>query len=206
MCIRDRPQVAATDADVDDVGDGPIGAHTLGVGQHAVQHLVHVVAEGASTAGGAQRGVQHGTAFGDVGDVAAQQGVTLLGQLALFGHLQQQRQGRLVDQVLGQIGKDLGRLQAQAIKARGIGRKGLAQVQRTAALRKVGMQRVPGRCVITACHFSFSSMMRSSLRASAAKARMPSASFSVAIASSFSAQRKDCSSWCAAGRSSARAA
>ena len=70
---------------------------------------------------------------------------------------------------------------------------------------EVALQRHPGRGAVAARHRRASSIRRSSLAASTAKARMPSASFSVAIASSFSAQRKAFSSWCTAGRSSARA-
>ena len=44
-----RPEVAAADADVDDMADATGGdvAHPLGVGQHGVEHAMHLVAEQA---------------------------------------------------------------------------------------------------------------------------------------------------------------
>jgi hypothetical protein len=91
---------------------------------------VHLVAEGAGAAGRAQRGVQHGAAFGGVDDVAPQQRVALGRQPHCSASCSSQRQrAALVDQVLGQVGKDFGRLQAEAFKARGVRGKGLAQVQ-----------------------------------------------------------------------------
>jgi acetyl esterase/lipase len=73
-----RTQVAAADADVDDVGDVGVGPYLLGVGQHGVEHGVHVVAERPGAARRAQGRVQDGAAFGGVGDVAGQHRVASL--------------------------------------------------------------------------------------------------------------------------------
>ena len=120
--------------------------------------------------------------------VAAQHGVAPRFELALGGQVEQEALRRHVDQVLRQIGEDLGRLDAEGLEAPRVARKRLAQIELAAMRLVVAGQRRPGfgavaaRCV----HFRLS-MILSSLAASAAKARMPSASFSVAIASSFSA-------------------
>ena len=98
-----------------------------------------------------------------------------------------------VDEVLRQVGKDARRLQAQVLEAPSVAREGLAQVEVASVRLVVALQRGPGFGAVGAhqpAPFCSASIMRSSLAASAAKARMPSASFSVAIASSLSAQRK----------------
>ncbi len=99
------------------------------IGQHAVEHLVHLVAEGPLPARRAQRGVQHRPAFGDVDRLAGEHGIAPGLQAAFARQLEQQAQREHVDAVLGQVGEHLGRLDAEAGKAAGVAREGLAQVE-----------------------------------------------------------------------------
>ena len=154
-----------------------------------VEHAVHVVAVRPGPARRAQGGVQHGAALGGVDGLAAQHRVAPRFQAALARQVEQEAQRGRVDEVLRQVGKDLGRLDAKRGEAPGVAREGLAQVEVAAVGFEVALQRGPGvGAVATGCvHGVNPLIMRSSLAASAAKARMPSASFSVPIASSFSA-------------------
>ena len=153
---------------------------------------MHVVAVQARAARCAQRRVQHGPALGGVDGLAGEHGVALRFQAALARQVEQEVLRRGVDQVLGQVGEDLGRLQAEGIESPGVAREGLAQVQAAAVGLVVPLQGRPGGGAVAAVH-RCASMSWSSFTASAAKARMPSDSFSVAIASSFRAQRKPAS-------------
>ena len=145
-----RAQVAAADADVDDVGDGRVGAHALGVGQHGIEHAVHLGAEGPGAARRAQRGVQHGAAFGGVGDVAAQHRVAPRFQAAFTGQVHEEAPGGDVDQVLAEVGKDFGRLQAEGVEAARVAGEGLAQVQVAAMGLVMALQRGPGHGAVAA--------------------------------------------------------
>ena len=205
-----RPEVAAADADVDDVGEvAGLGActHLFGKGEQCIEHAMHLGIEGCGgTPWCAQRRVQHGTALGRVGNVAAQHRIAPRLEPALTREFVQEAQAREVDAVLGQIGEDLGRLERERSKALRVARKGLAQVEAAAMGFEVTLQCHPGLRAVAArpgrwlgrghpaAHLRKSSIRRSSLAASAAKARMPSASFSVAMASSLRAQRKAVSS------------
>ena len=127
--------------------------------------------------------MHHSPVFGAVDGFPCKHRVTPLGHTTLAGQVQQQRFSGGVDQVLGQIGEHLRRLLAEVGKALGIGRKGGTQVE-AVALRAVGLrQRGPGGRVVTPLHHHTASISCSSFTASAAKARIPSASFSVAMAS-----------------------
>mmetsp|Transcript_53784 Transcript_53784/g.126936 ORF Transcript_53784/g.126936 Transcript_53784/m.126936 type:complete len:559 (+) Transcript_53784:879-2555(+) len=148
-----RPEVAAADADMDDVRDRAAlaTAHALGKGQHRVQRGLHLGVERRAAAGRcAQSRVQHRAALGVVDRVAAQQRITPRLQPAVGGQFQQQGQRRRVDAVLGQVGEDLGRLEGQRVKAARIALEGVADVEATAARGKVGLQLGPDRRQIAA--------------------------------------------------------
>ncbi len=112
--------------------------------------------------------------------------------------LQQQGFRARVDAVLGQIGEDVGRFLAETAEALRIGRKRLTHIEGAAGGLVVRLQCGPGGGAVAA-HAGgnghrhgghprhAASTICSSLAASAAKARMPSASFSVAMASALSA-------------------
>ena len=70
-----RPEVAAADADVDDVAQRPRAAlgprpHRLGEGEHRLARGMHLVGERCRARRRAQGGVQHRPAFGDVDRLA----------------------------------------------------------------------------------------------------------------------------------------
>ena len=140
---------------------------------------------------------------------ARKQRVAVRLQAAFVRQLVQQPLGGVVDQVLGQIGKQLRRVKAETRGTPGVCRKGVAQVKAVRPAKSLGgvrAQRGPaGRLVgaraglpvggghaVLANHAACISA--SSFSASAMNARMPSASFSVAMASWFSASRKPASS------------
>ena len=103
---HDRSQIAAADADVDDVADGLAGkpepfagAKLVGELGHMVEHLMHRVARFGHfgrrqglPAGRAQRGVQHGALLGDVDGVSAEHGVDALAQSAILRQRHEQAQ------------------------------------------------------------------------------------------------------------------
>ena len=207
MCVERlhhhaRAEVGAADADIDDVGEAAPGAdaaittditrhftHAVGVGQHCIEHRLHLGAEEAAAGWRAQRGVQHGAAFGAVDRCAAEHRVALRFEAAFARQVDEEPQRRGVDPVLRQVGKNLWHLHRERRKAAGIAREGFAQVEVPAMSFKVATQCGPGRGLVAAqvvTHFR-PSIKRSSLAASAANPRMPSASFSVAIASWLSA-------------------
>src|SRR5437868_10672807 len=101
-------------------------------------------------------------------------------------------QRRDVDAVLRQVGEDIGRFDTERVESARVAGKGLAQVEVASMRFEVAAQCRPGFRLIAAGsvhRFVHQSVwiIASSLAASAAKARMPSASLSVAIASSLSA-------------------
>ena len=201
-----RAQVGAADADVDDVVDvtGLVATGTradaFGKRQHAVELGVDSLAERPSPLLCAQGRVQCRAAFRDVDDVTAQQGVAAGLQAALAGQVEQVAARGHVPVRTRQVGPYLGGLQAQALGALGVVGEQLAQVQRVAMRFGVALQRRPRHRAVTAwpgghgriaVHAeagaaSCASISASSLAASAANRRMPSANFSVAMASSLS--------------------
>ena len=136
-----------------------------------------------------------GALLGVVDGGACEHRVAIAFQARLARQLQQQGFGPGVDQVLGQVGEDMRRLLAQALETLRLGREGAAQVEAAACPLEMRLQLRPdGRAVaagaggkdVAAAHAA-ACISCSSLAASAAKARMPSASFSVAMASALSA-------------------
>src|SRR6202007_17399 len=128
-------------------------------------------------------------------------------EAALGGQARQQRAGAGVPAVLGQVGEDAGCLDGEVVEAPGVGCERGAQVELPAARVVVRLQRLPGVRLVAADNaHRAASISASSLTESAAKARMPSASFSVAIASSLSAKRNAGSSKCTRSSGSACAA
>jgi hypothetical protein len=194
-----RAEVRAADPDVDDVADRalPRIAHPVGEGEQGVQRGMHLVAEGRGAARRAKRRVQHRAGLGEVDGVAGQHRVAALFDAGLAGELKQECDHGLVEPVLRQVGKDMRRFDGVALEARCIGGKGFTQVEVAALRPEMRLQRGPGRgavaarrrgrCVVRGSGRHSACTMASSRAASAAKARMPSASFSVAIASSLSA-------------------
>jgi hypothetical protein len=202
-----RAEVGAADADVDHVGDRVVAAHLLGIGQHRVERFMHLAQLVGRLAdlrigGGAQQRVQHGAVFGVVDVLAREHRVAVRLEAALAGQREQQLFGARVDQVLGQVGEHMRRLLAEALEAPRVVHEGMAHVELAARRLEGGLQLRPGRRTVAALghvghghvYLPLSCMSFSSFTASAAKARMPSASFSVAIASSLSAKRKPASS------------
>ncbi len=143
----------------------------------------------------AQQPMHDGALLGMVDGSAREHGVAIGLQPRFTRQLQQQGFGLGVDQVLRQVGEDVGRLLAEALEAARVGREGAAQVEAAACPLEMRLQLRPGgRAVaagaggkdVAAAHAA-ACISCSSLAASAAKARMPSASFSVAMASALSA-------------------
>src|SRR6202007_1271902 len=92
--------------------------------------------------------------------------------------LEQECFGARIDQVLGEIGEDAGRRLAQDFEALRVGGKGPAQGELFPARLVVRLELGPGGRLIATRALHEASMSFSSLTASAAKARIPSASFS----------------------------
>ncbi|MDT4835089.1 hypothetical protein FQZ97_687450 [compost metagenome] len=165
-------------------------------------HLAQLA--GGLAAGGrvgrrAQQRVQHGAVFGVVDVRTREHGVAVGFEAAFARQREQQRLGARVDQVLRQVGEDVRRLLAEAREAPGVLHEGMAKIELATGRVEAGLQLRPGRRAVTAqghghVYLPLSCMSFSSFTASAAKARMPSASFSVAMASSLSAKRKPASS------------
>ncbi|MNV11580.1 hypothetical protein D3C71_1021500 [compost metagenome] len=152
-----RAQVRAADADVHHIGDGLMSTHRVGIGQHGIQRGVHLgqlvcnvwpVAGQRQAPGAAQQRVQHGAAFGAVDGLAAKHGVAVPGESTGTGHVQQQRFGGGVPQVLGKVRKHLGRMLAEVLKALRIAGKGLPQVQTAAICGERGLQLRPLRSLV----------------------------------------------------------
>ena len=189
-----------------------IRAHGIDLLPETAQRLRH-----AGRIRAAQQPVHHGALLGAVDRFAAEHGIAQRQHLALFGQLHQQPYHLAIGMHLGGIDMQQAAAVAcmqglaESLQALGVLGKGLAQVkgaQRDCRLPAVqlvdretprfGQQRVPGRRVVgqaagaapagrSVCCAHAASINCSSLTASAAKARMPSASFSVAMASSFRA-------------------
>ena len=203
-----RPQVRAAAADVHNVGDAIVSAHALGEGQHVLQRGVHVV-QGRGNFRRycidsclrltcmpwrrfSQQPMHHRALLGVVDRSALEHRIAVGHHAAFTRQLQQQRFGGRVDQVLGQVRKHMRSVLAEALETLRILRKCGAQVEAAAGAFVMGTQALPrGRVVaagagIVKIHAA-ACISCSSLAASAANARMPSASFSVAMASALSA-------------------
>ncbi len=127
--------------------------------------------------------------LGAVDHFPAEHRIPVLRHAALLRQRQQVRLHIGIDQVLRQVGKHVRRLQTEALEALCIGSKSVAQVEIAALGVIARAQRAPGRRLVTtaAAHVRRAWISCSSVWVSAAKARMPSASLSVAMASSFKA-------------------
>jgi len=184
-----RAEVGTANADVHDIGDRGVGANLLRIIQHRIQRGVHRrgIGIGGGAARRAQQPVLHGPLLGAVDGLASEHGSAMALELALARELQQQCLPLAVDQVLRQVGKDVRRLLAESVEA---GRVGLESGLQNEARVGLPPQRLPHRRLVTSqprLHRQPAFISCSSFTASAAKVRMPSASFSVAIASSFNA-------------------
>jgi hypothetical protein len=157
-----RPQVRAANADVDDVGDGLIAAQLLRIGQHGFQSRLdfslrvgdfvddclrrQVVGNWRIS----QQEMHHGTVFRVVDGFSGKHRVALRLHSTLARQLQQQRLAGRIDQVLGQVRKHMRRLLAEIVKAQGVLREGLAQVEIFSISFKKGLQRSPCRRLVAA--------------------------------------------------------
>ena len=92
-------------------------AHRLGEGEHRVEHRMHLAANGALPAWRAQRGMQHGAALGGVDRRAGEHRVALRLDAAFARQVGEEAQRRRVDEVLRQVGEDLGRVERQRLEA-----------------------------------------------------------------------------------------
>ena len=92
------------------------------------------------------------TLLGGVDGLTGKHGVTALCHTALARQVHQQRLGRGVDAVFGQIGKNMGRGLAEFGEALGVGFKGAAHIQGFAIGVKCLLQRSPGGGMVTTGH------------------------------------------------------
>jgi hypothetical protein len=140
-----RPEVAAADADVDDVPNAARCrvAHRFRVGQHRIEHAMDVVAERPLPPGSAQRAVQHRAAFRDVDGLAVEHGVAPAFDAALACKIEQELRRRRIEQILRQVGIDLRRLHAHDLEPIRMPREGVAQVEPAAVAVVMVLQRLP---------------------------------------------------------------
>ncbi len=119
-----RAEVAAANADVDDVGDPAVGTNTLREHRHRIEHGVHVghhvdtldLDHGVPR--GTQGGVQHGTILGDVDPLAREHGVATRRHTRRFDLCQQARQHVIVDRLLRVIDPEVNRRQRDSARPR----------------------------------------------------------------------------------------
>jgi hypothetical protein len=134
----------------------------FGIGQHGVERFVHLrelSILGSSRFAGrtrrlAKQKVHHRPLLGVVDGLTGKHGVAQRRHAALAGQGLQQSLGGRVDQVFGQVGKDMRRLLAQGLKTRRVCLKSLTQVKGPGGLRtafKVGLQVCPSRRAVAAC-------------------------------------------------------
>jgi hypothetical protein len=146
-----RTEVAAADADVDDVakrrstGGGSVGtpSHRFGELEHRREDAVHLGAERTGSRRRAQRGVEDGAAFGRVDRAACEHRVALRLEPALVREVDQEAQRRGVEQVLREVAEDLGRVERERREAARVARERLAQVEVAAVRLPVAGERRP---------------------------------------------------------------
>ena len=138
--------------------------------------------------------MHHGTVFGAVDGLAGKHRVTMLLDAALARQIEQHILHAGVDQVFRQVGKNVRRLLAEAGKSLWVCGECRAQIEIFTVLIKAALQLRPGWRAVAANPAALhggdghaASIRCSSFTASAAKARMPSANLSVAMASWLSA-------------------
>jgi len=144
-----RPEVAAADADVDDVAQRPrriagARAHALGEGEHRLAAGMHLVGERRRARGGAQGRVQHRAAFGEVDLLAGEHRVAPRLDAALAREVCEEAQRRRVEAVLRKVAEELGRLEREALEARRVAGERLAQVEVAAVRLVVAAEGGPG--------------------------------------------------------------
>ena len=115
-----RAQIGAADADIDDIGDLLAGVALPFAGDDFVAELLHLgldfldlrhdvfaVDQNRFAGEVAQRGVQHGAALGAVDLLAGEHRLDVVLELGFLGKLEQQREGLLADDVLGEVDQDV---------------------------------------------------------------------------------------------------
>src|SRR5450759_386085 len=155
--------------------------------------------------------MHHRTLLGGVDRRARKHGVPMRLHAALAGQIEQQLLRGAVNQDLGQIGKDVGGGLAKGLKAASFCRKVNAHVISVATAIESDLECTPSGGTVTAssdhgrvlkslgANHQIDSKNQaadsnfSSFTASTQKARMPSANFSVAMASSLKSNRKTAS-------------
>ena len=151
-----RPEVAAADADVDDVTqscrrrDIGAGPGRFGELEHRLEHGVHLGRERRLPRRCTQRRVQHGAVLGAVDRGAGEHRIAQRLDSGFARQLGEKVHRRGVDQVLRQVGEHLGRLERQRGDALRIARERLAQVEGAAVRLVVAAERRPGRRAVTA--------------------------------------------------------
>ena len=99
---------------------------------------------------GAQGGVQHRAAFGDVDRLAGEHRVALRLDAAFARQVGEEAQRRRVDEVLRQVGEDLGRIERHRFEPARIARERLAQVKVASVRLEVAGERGPGGGAVAA--------------------------------------------------------
>jgi hypothetical protein len=159
-----RAEIAAADADVDDVtqarrcGRGRRGrrrhvgapAHRFRKGEHRVEDAVDLVAGRTFAARRAQRRVENGAALGRVDHGAREHRVALRLDAALAREVGEKAHRRRVDEVLRQVGEQARRLERQGLEATRIARERFAQVEVAAVRLVVAGERGPGGGAVAA--------------------------------------------------------
>ena len=158
-----RPQVRATNSNIDHIRDGGVRPHLLCVGQHGDQRGMHLGLLhcygfssclrfiGVRCGRISQQDMPHRTLLGAVDLVARKHGVAMLLHAALPCQVQQQRFAGGVDTVLGQVRKHQGGGLAEALEPLGVLCKSLAQIQVFANRCEIVLQLPPGGSAVTTC-------------------------------------------------------
>ena len=139
---HDGPEVRAAYADVDYILYGLAGMafpvpppHLLRELLHLLQHRVHMrhyvfpVHDDGGVLRGAQGGVQHGAALGEVDLLSGEHGLYLLPQAGGLGEVAEMVHGRRGDAVLGVVEVDPRRFDHEFLASPRVGGEQLAQVQ-----------------------------------------------------------------------------
>jgi hypothetical protein len=150
-----RPQIAAADADVDDVAQGQLAAvgarpHRFGESEHRLEHALHLGRMRRRAGGRAQRRMQHGAAFGRVDRRSGEHRVAQRLDAAFARQVGEEAQRCRVDQALREIGEHFGRFEAEMLEARRVAGEGFAQVEVTTVRLVVAAQGRPRDCRVAA--------------------------------------------------------
>ena len=109
-----------------------------------------LVAERRRAARRAQRGMEHRAPLGRVDRRAGEHRVALRLDAAFARQVGEEAQRRRVDEVLRQVGEDLGRVERQRVEPARIARERLAQVEVAAVRLEVAGERGPGGGAVAA--------------------------------------------------------